>query len=76
MNEWIAVVDQLRKLKPNPRITHIDYFADKVDSHIEHVRKGLSVSDARAVRALNRLKKHAGACGSKAGGYLQLVVKV
>lgn len=57
VNEWIAVVDQMRKLKINPYKTHIDYLADKVRDHIAHVREGLSSSHLREMRNLERLEE-------------------
>ena len=59
VNEWIAVVRQIRKLKVNPYKTHIGYFADKVKAHIDYIREGLTSSDFLALRALDRLKRHA-----------------
>ncbi len=59
VNEWIAVALQIRKLKINPYKTHIDYFADKVKTHIDYMRKGLTSADFPALRALERLERHA-----------------
>ena len=59
VNEWIGVVRQIRKLKVNPYKTHIDYFADKVKAHVEYIREGLPDSELLAIRALERLEKHA-----------------
>lgn len=57
VNEWIAVVNQMRKLKINPYKTHVDYLADKVRDHIVHVKAGLSSSHLREIRNLERLEE-------------------
>ena len=59
VNEWISVVNQLRKLKVNPYKTHIEYFADSIEAHIEHVRRGLKPSSFHTLRNLERLRRHA-----------------
>ena len=41
INEWIVARRLFRKLRVNPRITHIKYFADQISRHIAHIRKGL-----------------------------------
>ena len=41
VDEWVAVRKQLEKMKANPRITHIEYFANQIPAHIAHIRKGL-----------------------------------
>ena len=57
VNNWIAVVNRMRKLKVNPYKTHIDYLAGKVRDHIAHVREGLSSSHLREIRNLARLEE-------------------
>ena len=59
VNEWISVVNQLRKLKVNPYKTHIEYFVGSIEAHIERVREGLDPSNVYALRTLERLKRHA-----------------
>ena len=41
ISEWFALRKQLQKLRANPYITHIEYFADQIPYHIAHIRKGL-----------------------------------
>ena len=42
LQEWKAVKKQLVKLKANPYITHIDYFANLIPQHIEYIKKGVT----------------------------------
>ena len=58
VNEWAAVRRQLQELKANPYTTHIEYFADQIESHIAHVRKGVEFLTGDAKRnALIELEK-------------------
>ena len=41
ISEWIIIRKQLKKLRANPRTTHIEYFADQIPHHTAHIRKGL-----------------------------------
>lgn len=41
VNEWAAVQRKLQELKANPYTTHITYFADQIQNHIVHVKKGI-----------------------------------
>ena len=50
VNEWAAVRKKLQELKANPYKTHIEYFADQVTDHIEHIKKGLRDYDHRDVK--------------------------
>ena len=62
VNEWRAMRDQFIKLGVNPRTTHIDYFADKIPEHIEHIRKGISAESRTAheqQKSLEHLEKEA-----------------
>ncbi|MDE0118610.1 MAG: hypothetical protein OXM55_01215 [Bdellovibrionales bacterium] len=44
-NEWIAVAKSLRDLNANAYITHIEYFANKIVEHTEHIKKRLRTLD-------------------------------
>ena len=55
--EWIEIGNQLRKIKPNPYKTHIDYFEDKIRDHIDHVQKGITNLEQKT--ALEELEKQA-----------------
>ena len=62
VNEWLAIKEQFIKLRVNPRITHIDYFADKIPDHIEHIRRGITFQSqfqSGRLKALEHLKKKA-----------------
>ncbi len=59
VNEWVSVIDQIRKLKVSPHKTHIEYFANHIEAHIEHVKRGLDPSILPALRNLERLRRHA-----------------
>jgi hypothetical protein len=59
VNEWVWVINQIRKLKVNPYKTHIEYFANHIEAHIEHVRRSLDPSSFHALRNLERLRRHA-----------------
>ena len=41
VREWIVVRRGLQRLKANPYITHIEYFANQIPHHIAHIREGL-----------------------------------
>ena len=57
VNEWIAVADQIRKLRVHPYRTHIDYLADKARGYITYMREGLTPSEGPGLRNLDRLEK-------------------
>ena len=61
VNEWLALKEQLTKLKANPRTTHIDYFAGKIPEHIEYVKRGIAFLPKAGERqlALERLERKA-----------------
>ena len=41
VNERAIVRRRLQELQANPRITHIEYFANQISVHIAHIRQGL-----------------------------------
>ena len=57
INEWIAVREQLVRLKADPYETHVDYFADKMREHIEYIEQGIKSPSQK--RELTHLKKYA-----------------
>ena len=57
INEWIAVREQLVKSKVDPHLTHVDYFAKKMEEHIAFIEEGVTTSSQ--VRNLDHLKKYA-----------------
>ena len=57
VNEWIAVREQLVKLKADPYLTHVDYFAEKMREHIGYIEEGVTTTSQ--IRNLDRLKKYA-----------------
>ena len=61
VNEWIALKEQFIRLKANPHITYIDYFADQIPALIEYVKRGIaSLPYARErQKALEYLEKEA-----------------
>ncbi|MDE0118839.1 MAG: hypothetical protein OXM55_02385 [Bdellovibrionales bacterium] len=56
VNEWMAVKQRLTELKANPHTTHIDYFADKVESHIAHIRQGLQSPPGSQLRRMQLMQ--------------------
>ena len=52
----IALKEQFRKQEVNPYKTHIDYFANKVEGHLNYVKETIPPSKQRA---LERLEEHA-----------------
>ncbi|MYE07737.1 MAG: hypothetical protein F4X95_03180 [Oligoflexia bacterium] len=44
VNEWAYVRRRLQELKANPRITHIEYFANQIPDHIAHIKRGFEES--------------------------------
>ncbi len=65
LNEWADLGRQLRELKPNPRKTHIQYFADQLHERIAFAGKslaGMNLSRSKArqqKKALERIKREA-----------------
>ena len=55
--EWIEIGDQLRRLKPNPYETDMDYFKDKIEPRIDHIRK--KVTNSKQKERLEKLEKEA-----------------
>ena len=59
--EWLAVRELFIKLRINPRVTHINYFADKIPEHIQYIREGITHLPYKLERqrALEHLEKEA-----------------
>lgn len=60
-NEWLALKEQFTKLRVDPQVTHIDYFADKIPMHIEYIKKGILSQSQKneRLKALELLEKEA-----------------
>ena len=61
VNKWLALKEQFIRLKANPHITHIDYFADQIPTHIEFIKTAMTSLPHRSERqkALEHLEKKA-----------------
>ena len=62
-NEWAFVRRRLQELKTNPYITHVKYFADYIEDHFKHMKKGIgfpiSIKQWKQLKKLKELKKEA-----------------
>ena len=58
VQEWLIIKKQFIALEVNPHTTHIDYFANKIPQHIEHIRSGLKFQHKSIVNKQRKALKH------------------